>query len=180
MASSSAAAQKHDSGAKPKRNNIGTGFFILIILLKLIWGSGNVVIGLAPDYLMDYFEMEASLYIVDETSYYSFLALGIILIAQVVVSVLAIWKPDFFDKNSGWKGSPFILSLVVGIFVWVFTYSGMALISNSSSILDIFVFSIFLVKPTSWLARHLRPFKPEVQEESIGSAAYPQKPIQTV
>ena len=183
MATSGATTKSQDLqfGPKPKRNYLGTGFFVFIILFKLLWGTGNFVLGFAPEFIMEYFEMDYYYDSADYTAFYIFLALGVLFIAQIVVSVLAIWKADFFEKNPGWKGSPFILAIVLIVFEWLFTYSiiAMAVVSTFSSFLDIFTFLIFLVKPTNWLARHLRPFKSE--EEPKGAAVYPpQKPIQTV
>ena len=139
MASSTATKGKDlQFGPTPKRNYVGTGFFVFLILFKIIWGTGNFVLGFAPEFIMDYFEMDY--YDTgDYTSFYIFLALGILFIAQVVVSVLAIWRADFFDKHSGWKGSPFILTIVLIIFEWLFTYSiiAMAVVSTFSSFIDV-------------------------------------------
>jgi MFS family permease len=168
-------------GPKTKRNYVGTAFFVFVILFKLIFGIGNFVLGFAPDFIMEYFEMEVYYDLgADLTPFYIFLALGVLFIAQIIVSVMAIWRADFFDKNPGWKGSPFILTIVLVIFEWMFTSSivMMAAVSTLSAILDIFTFVIFMVEPSNLLARKLRPFKPEPKE---GVEVYPpQKPIQTV
>lgn len=169
-------------GPQTKRNYLGTGFFVFIILFKLIWGIGNFVIGFAPDFIMEYFEMEVYYDYADFTSFYIFLALGVLFIAQTIVSVLAIWRADFFEKNAGWKGSPFILTIVLVVFEWMFTFSiiMMASVSTLSAILDIFTFAIFMVEPTNILARKLRPFKTEAESREGVEVYPPQKPIQTV
>lgn len=183
-----ASSRKQDLqfGPEPIRNYVGTGFFVFVVLFKIIWGMGNFVIGFAPDFIMDYFEIEYYSDYADYTAFYVFLALGILFIAQVIVSVMAIWRVDFFEMRAGWKGSPFILTVVLVVFEWLFTYSivMMAAVSTFSAILDIFTFIIFLVEPANWLARNFRPFKSEKELEAAregSSTLYPpQKVVQTV
>ena len=103
MATSGATTKSQDLqfGPKPKRNYLGTGFFVFIILFKILWGTGNFVLGFAPEFIMEYFEMDNYYDSADYTAFYIFLALGVLFIAQIVVSVLAIWRADFFEKNPG-------------------------------------------------------------------------------
>jgi hypothetical protein len=180
-----ASSRKQDLqfGPEPKRNYVGTAFFVFVILFKIFWGMGNFVLGFAPDFIMDYFELELYTDLADYTAFYVFLALGILFIAQIIVSVLAIWRVDFFEQRSGWKGAPFILTLVLVVFEWLFTYSifTMAAISTFSAFLDLFTFVIFLVTPENWIAKNLRPFASKEQEETReGEVNAPQKTVQNV
>src|ERR1044071_8734570 len=115
MASSSSRKKNQDLqfGPTPERNYVGTGFFVFLILFKLVWGIGNFVIGFAPDFIMDYFELEFFFDAADYTAFYIFLALGVLFVAQIVVAVLAIWRASFFERHPGWKGSPYILTIVL-------------------------------------------------------------------
>ena len=150
-----------------QRNNLGTAFFVFIIIFKIFYGIGNFVLGLAPDLIMDYFDFGDIDYM-DDYSFWVFVALGVLFIAQIAVSFLVLFKPLFFEKNALLKGSPFILTIVLSIFEWIFLYSlvTMAAVSTFSAIVDIFTFVVFAVKPTNALARKLRPFKTlDVKEE---------------
>lgn len=165
-----------------KRNMKGTVFFVCVLLYKLFHGGFFFFRTFAPDFWLDYFDMQLEGYDFDWT-FYLFLLIGLVCIAQIIITIIALVKPLFFQAGAKLKGIPFLLNLILAL-AQIFLFPALMMYTAFSAIgliIDIVVTLTFYMKPTSSICKLLHPFSVTPNEEERNkTSSSPRKEISTV